>query len=175
DADGRREETGDEVDAAGASGSHDHASGSIARGRKPTKVGREGSHGRFVLGFDQVVEAIASDEPRRSDSQRREELRWWRHFGCWLRGEVELDQISPACGGEPSAARLELKRLAELGQARLPEHVRGCESGMAAEIDFHGGSEPAQIPKSISAPQKSGFREVHLARDVLHPGILSVP
>ena len=48
--------------------------------------------------------------------------------------------------------------------------MRAGQRRVATEIDFNGRSEPAQIVAVRSADQERGFGEVHLARDVLHPG-----
>ena len=43
---------------------------------------------------------------------------------------------------------------------------------MAAEINFHPGSEPPQIKTAFVLHQEGGFRLVHLPPDVLQPAIV---
>ncbi len=53
--------------------------------------------------------------------------------------------------------------------AVFPQHVRAGQRCVAAEIDFDGRREPAQIISIPAKNEKRGFGKVHLARDVLHP------
>jgi len=50
--------------------------------------------------------------------------------------------------------------------------VCGGEGGVATEVDFNFGSEPAEGPTVRYWTQEGGFGEVHLGRDRLHPGVL---
>src|SRR2546428_12128396 len=52
----------------------------------------------------------------------------------------------------------------------LPQHVRRGERRMAAQVHLDGGREPAEAVAVALGMQKRRLGEVHLARDVLHPG-----
>jgi len=52
----------------------------------------------------------------------------------------------------------------------LPQHVRGRERGVTAQVHLDRGSEPAQ-PVAVAVGAEEGrLGEVHLAGDGLHPG-----
>src|SRR4051794_39681726 len=53
--------------------------------------------------------------------------------------------------------------------AVFPEHVRACQCGMTAQVDFDGWSEPAQVKTVCASAEKSRLRQVHLTCYVLHP------
>ena len=55
----------------------------------------------------------------------------------------------------------------------FPQHVGAREGRVAAENDFDGGREPAEIVAVALLHQKCGLGEVHLARDVEHPSWVS--
>ncbi len=54
-------------------------------------------------------------------------------------------------------------------RAGLPEIVRAGERGVAAEINFAAGREPAEIVTVAGFYQEGGFGVVHLDGDGLHP------
>ena len=59
--------------------------------------------------------------------------------------------------------------------AFFPEHVRCGECGMAAKGNFDGGREPAQMERAgvgRVGSQERGFRQIHFARDISHPGFV---
>src|SRR5690606_18377112 len=57
--------------------------------------------------------------------------------------------------------------------AALPEHMSRSQGRMSAEIDFGRRGKPAQNPATLAqvrhTADKSGFREIHLRRHLLHP------
>ena len=56
----------------------------------------------------------------------------------------------------------------------LPQRVRARERGVAAQRDFDGRREPAQIERPVGpADEERGLGEVHLLRDVLHPRLVA--
>ena len=60
--------------------------------------------------------------------------------------------------------------------AAFPQHVRAGQRGMAAQIDFVRRREPAQIESLVAhraGHQEGRLRQVHLARDVLHPLLIA--
>ena len=52
----------------------------------------------------------------------------------------------------------------------FPQDMRARQRGMAAEIDLDRGREPAEIIAVALGNQKRSFGEIHLTRDVEHPG-----
>src|SRR6267378_692383 len=52
----------------------------------------------------------------------------------------------------------------------FPQHMRARERRVAAEIDFDGRREPAEIVAIALRNQEGSLGEIHLARDAEHPG-----
>ncbi len=62
-----------------------------------------------------------------------------------LGGKIQLDSIGAALGGQQAAAGLEEGRLVGREMAFFPEDVGCRQSGVAAQVDFLLGSEPAKV------------------------------
>src|SRR2546428_556746 len=123
----------------------------------------------FRSKLDDVVELVAADVARFLYAERFEK-KGGRIGGFLARGrEVELDQIADARSREQSAARVEPRRLLGTQQLLLPQRVGAGQRGMTAEIDLHGGREPAKRPAVGARQKKRRFGEIHLRADVLHP------
>ena len=58
----------------------------------------------------------------------------------------------------------------------LPQNVRARDGGVAAQVHFDRGRQPAQIEFAVAWNQKSSFREIHFTGDgaqpFLRPGLL---
>ena len=64
---------------------------------------------------------------------------------------------------------MEARRLIARQVRLLPQEVCAGQGRMAAQVDLGGGREPTQAETVLAALQEGGFREVHFARDILHP------
>ena len=102
-------------------------------------------------------------------SQARDLARGLRGLG----GEVHPDPVAVAAAGEEAALRVEARLRVRRKRARLPQHVRAGQRGVAAERDLHRGREPAQRVAAVVRVQERGLGEVHLHRHVLHPHLVA--
>ena len=57
--------------------------------------------------------------------------------------------------------------------AVFPEDVGAGKRRMAAQVDLYGRSKPSKTVPVPFGMQKSGLREIHLARDILHPLVIA--
>jgi hypothetical protein len=55
-----------------------------------------------------------------------------------------------------------------------PQDVRAGERRVTAELYFDGRREPAKRPLVVRGQEERGFGEIHLGRDVLHPGVVTL-
>ncbi len=133
------------------------------------KSGVERAHSRFVL---QPREHVVAALPRVEDVRAERFVQAGRRVDLhgFVGREVQLDPVAVALGREQAALAVEARLLVRLEEAFLPEHVRARHRGVAAEIDLDRRREPAQVEAAVVATDKERrLREVHLARDELHP------
>src|SRR5437867_7372088 len=88
-------------------------------------------------------------------------------------GEVELDPGLAPISGQQTALGMEARLGIRLEMTVFPQHMRARERGVAAEIDFDCRREPAEIVAVLAGNQECCLGEIHLARDVQHPGRVS--
>ena len=55
----------------------------------------------------------------------------------------------------------------------VPEHVSTRQGRVPTKRSLDGRGEPAQAVSIITRRQKGRFRQIHLARDVLHPVVFA--
>ena len=101
-------------------------------------------------------------------SRRRFDGRW---VVSW---EVELDPFAVEGRCEEPAFRVEADRLGGRHEALLPEDVRAGQRRVAAEVHLDSWGEPAQRVVAVGpSSEKGSLRQIHLARDELHPAIVA--
>ena len=163
------EEPGDEVEAVlRRRGGDDDAARRDALERG--EVGAQRAHRVLVGDFQEVVEAGLPNVARR-DAERGGEPVGSRRGNRARAGEVELDPVAAAVGGEAAALGGEARLGALRQEAVLPQHVGAGQRRMAAQRHLDGGGEPAQPPGVVLAVQERSLRQIHLAGDGLHPGV----
>ena len=131
-------------------------------------VGGEPPHGLLRVHLNEVVELVLPDVLWRDPEGLGKSRRRGRGLLA-LRREVELDPVAPAVGGQEAALRLEARLTAGLEVSLLPEDVSGGERGVAAQGELDGRREPAEGEAVVRRVEERGRREVHFARDRLHP------
>ena len=98
--------------------------------------------------FDEVVEAVAADKDRLR-AEHGDEAFGRRGRRDRLSGEIQLDPGGAinqhAIRGQKAAASVEARLLLGAEHFGLPKIVGTGERGMAAEVNFSAGSEPAKI------------------------------
>ena len=65
-------------------------------------------------------------------------------------GEVQLDPVGPAPGGERTAAGLEMRDLVGRDVGLFPEHVGRRQGGMSAQVDLGIRREPAEVEPGLA-------------------------
>ncbi len=161
------EEAGDEIVIAGAAaGDDDTTDGEAAEG---AVIGLERAEDGLGFELDDVVEGIAAYVEGLC-SQRFEELRRGIGWLCTLGGEIHFDPFATALGGEEAALRVEAGGVTGIEVAFFVEDMGRGQGGVAAESDFYGGSEPAEMVAVGAGVEEGGFGEIHFAGYGLHPG-----
>src|SRR5213596_2050040 len=136
------------------------------------EVGAQRAHRLLVRDLEEVVEAGLPHVARGNAEGGGEPLgsRRERRAGA---GEVQLDPVAAAVGGEQAALGGETG-LGAVGQvAVLPEHVSAGQRRVAAQRHLDGRREPPQPPRIVLAVQKGRLRKIHLAGDGLHPRVIA--
>jgi hypothetical protein len=90
-----------------------------------------------------------------------------------LRGKVQLDPLPRPARRQQPAARVEARLLVRRQVPVLPQHVRGCQRSVPAQIHLHRRREPAQPPPIRLRVEKRGLGQVHLGRHVPHPPLFA--
>src|SRR5579864_6575390 len=164
----RREEAGNKVEAVGL-GTCSHNNAPDRDFSEQREIGFKPTQDTFRRDFDQIIELVAAYMLQRGAqcfAQPRQRL---GPFLC-LDWKIHLNPIAALVCREQSAACVEPRLLVRIQVALLPECMRARQRGVAAQIHFAGWSEPAQVEPVGLAHQERGFREIHLACHVLHPG-----
>ncbi len=173
DAVGGSEKTGDEIEGSilGQRGDDDAPR---LDGGQQRKIGSERTDSGFCISLDEPVKGGAPGEARR-DTERVDELTRRSRACNRTRGKIHLDPPARFCTGEQSAFRMEPRRGGFGEAALLPQDMGGGEGGVAAQIDFGGGGEPAKAKGFfyrtffLNRIDVGGLGEIHLHRQRLHP------
>src|SRR5262249_52950432 len=123
----------------------------------------------FSVQLHQIVVGPIFADVACNNAQRFEEIGWRLDAFGWGGGEIHFDPIATANGGKQAAAGMKASWLRSRELAAFAEHMGAGERRMAAEVDLHRRSKPAQRESVWARAQKSGFREIHLACHPLHP------
>src|SRR5205814_115040 len=120
---------------------------------------------------DEVIELIASDVRRAGRAEGVEQAGGSGDRLFALGRKIELDEVAVAFRGQYTAARVKTEN-GIAADVLAPDRVGRGERGVAAEIDFDSGSEPAKSPTIVAGLQVRRLGEVHLRGDVRHPLVI---
>ena len=136
------------------------------QGRDRGGIGHEGAHRLLIRQHGEDVLEIAEERPWRSREERGDDRRQ-----CLGRLRSEGRQVEPIAivlPRDPDGADAGQEFHVAGDAMGAGEDMRGCERGMAAEIDLVHRREPAQVPSTAIRPGKGGLGEIVLVGDGLH-------